>query len=100
MYQNLYPYNYYNNSNEFRAFEVGHFYDTQKDLKIEMTHTGQTPFLFVIPAGTRLFVHRIDHEAGHEMVTGIFSFKDNGMCTIKSLRMPTDMLNTSGARRL
>lgn len=100
MYQNLYPYNYYNNPNEFRAFEVGHFYDTQKDLKIEMTPTGQTPFLFVIPAGTRLFVHRIDHEAGHEMVTAIFSFKDNGMCTIKSLTMPTDMLNTSGARRL
>ena len=65
-----------------------------------MTPTGQTSFLFVIPAGTRLFVHRIDLEAGHEMVTAIFSFKDNEMCTIKSLRMPTDILNIRGARRL
>lgn len=36
-----------------------------------MTPTGQTSFLFVIPAGTRLFVHRIDLEAGHEMVLKI-----------------------------
>ncbi|MFD6442142.1 hypothetical protein ACFWDG_20640 [Peribacillus sp. NPDC060186] len=98
MYQNLYPYNYHNSLNEFRVFEVGQFYDTQRDMKWEITPTGQTPFLLVIPAGTRFFVHRVDHEEGHIMVTGIFSFQDsNGRCTIKSLRMPTDMLSTSGA---
>ncbi|MBG9715267.1 hypothetical protein P9F15_28505 [Bacillus cereus] len=84
MYQNFQPYHYHNNSYQFRIFErlVGEFFTTLKPIKVpQIGH--------VIPAGTRVFIHKVDHDqAGQEIVTMVFPFEStimNGHLTAAEL---------------
>ncbi|MEH7362712.1 hypothetical protein [Priestia megaterium] len=91
MYLNSYPYGFsqtYNNMYEFRSVAnlVGTFISIANDIPLST---------FTIPAGTRVFIHKVRFDpAGNELATIVFPEGTGGGCVAGATEVSGSMLTS------